>query len=60
MFGEASGRLTDDIALDLGLLLKHSEKCYETLGRLECVCHVGEAQRIVQTFREDARNGEAE
>ena len=57
MFGEPMGHLTDDIIIELGLMLEHSEECYKTFGRLACECHVGQAQRIVRGFADDPRNG---
>jgi hypothetical protein len=57
MIGNPSGTLVEDIALEIRVVMEHSDECFETYGRLPCVCSVGRAVAIVESYADDARNG---
>lgn len=39
-----------DIALEIRVGVNHSDECFETYGRLPCICAVERAARIVEAW----------
>lgn len=57
VLGNPDGTLVEDIALEIRVVMEHSDECFETYGRLPCVCSVERAAAIVESYADDPRNG---